>query len=980
MNQTSILIAVLFGILPPTLAATNLVALKAGHVLDVRTGHTLDNQVILIQGDSITRVGPAVSTPIPDGATTIDLSQSWVLPGLIDCHTHLTMDVEPGWENAGVKDCVADFALRGAHYAQLTLQAGFTTVREAGAPFFADVALMRAVDKDWVPGPRIVPCGNPIGSTGGHADFTGFIPGVLEMGPKEGIADGVDEIRKAVRYQAKHGAKVIKVCATAGVMSFEESAGGEQYSEEEMRVLVHEAHRLGLKVAAHAHGAEGIKTAVRAGVDSIEHGSLIDAEGIALMKEHGTYLVPTLFTWYYDTKCSTFPEKMREKNRRVNGQRAETQKQAIASGVKIAFGTDAAVFPHGLNAHEFKYLVEYGLTPMQAIQCATLNAADLLGQSGKLGAIEPGKFADLIAVSADPLKSIEALQHVTFVMKAGIVYKQHAVKPHKVATEVATDWDQFVAPFIESYFKHRPDAAVAAGRHEFDGLLPDWSPAGLKAYGEFLKAQRVEAGKHTARHRQQQFEHAHLEAIIDGELFWLNTAELPFTNPMYYGGFGGVDPSVYLGREYAPLEVRLRAFTRYLTNLPAALRQIRANLRTPLPRTYVDVGRTTFGGMATAFETDVPTIFEAVTDKTAQEELRRANATAISELKSLDRWFEEQGKTATEKFALGGERLQQMLWETERVKISLDVLDKIARADLERNLTELKAACTKLAPGKPMSECLAMISSRKPQGGPVAAARRQLSELKRFVAEHNLVTIPGPEEALVRESPPYMRWNSAYILTPGPYDKNLPAVYHIAPPDPAWTPQQQMDYIPSEPSLLFSSVHEVWPGHFLNSLYSNRARSRLGQLFLDYAFNEGWAHYTEEMMWEAGLGDGDPADRIGLLLEALQRDARFVSALGLHRGTLTVAGSERLFREEAFQDVATARQQAARGTWDPGYLNYTMGKLMIRKLRDDWCSSRGGPQAWRQFHDTLLAFGSAPIPLVRKAMLGDADNLFQAVR
>ena len=541
------------------------------------------------------------------------------------------------------------------------------------------------------------------------------------------------------------------------------------------------------------------------------------------------------------------------------------------------------------------------------------------------------------------------------------------------------DWDKFVASFIEGYFKHRPDAAVAAGRHEFDGLLPDWSPAGINAYAKFLKAQRVEAGKRAATGRQQEFRRDHLGAIIDGELFWLETAELPFTNPMYYGGFGGVDPSVYLTREYAPLEVRLRAFTRYLTNLPAALGQIRANLRTPLPRTFVDIGRTTFGGMATAFETDVPKIFEAVTDQSLQEALRKANAKAIIELKALDQWFEEQGKTATEKFALGGERFAQMLWETERVKVSLEELEKIARADLASNLAQLKDACKKLAPGKTVSECLATLNSRKPQGGPVAAARRQLAELKRFLVEQKLVTIPSPEEALVRESPPYMRWNFAYIIGPGPYESNLPAIYYIAPPEPAWTPQQQLDYLPSEVTLLFTSVHEVWPGHFLNLLYANRAQSRLGQLFLDYAFVEGWAHYTEEMMWEAGLGDQDPAMHVGQLLQALMRDARFVAALGLHRGTLTVAEAERLFREQGFQDAATARQQAARGTFDPAYLNYTLGKLMIRKLRDDWCSTRGGRQAWRQFHDEFLRFGSAPIPLARKAMLGTADGALQPI-
>jgi hypothetical protein len=395
-----------------------------------------------------------------------------------------------------------------------------------------------------------------------------------------------------------------------------------------------------------------------------------------------------------------------------------------------------------------------------------------------------------------------------------------------------------------------------------------------------------------------------------------------------------------------------------------------------MPHTLAAIGRTSFGGLAIFFETDVPKIFAPVSDPALQDRFKTANSAAIRELKALDAWFEEQGKTANDAFALGAERFQRMLWETERVRISLDELEKIGRADLDRNISSLKAACAQLAPGKTVEECLAMVKARKPADGPVAAARRQLGGLKQFLITKDLLTIPGQEEALVDESPPYMRWNSAYINIPGPYEKNLPSIYYIAPPEPTWTTAEQMEYIPGEPDLLFTSVHEVWPGHFLQFLHANRSRSKFAQVFVGYAFAEGWAHYSEEMMWEAGLGDGDPSAHIGQLLNALLRNARFVSAIGLHRGTMTVEQSEQLFREQGFQDVATARQQAARGTFDPAYLNYTMGKLMIRKLRDDWCATRGGRAAWKQFHDEFLAFGGPPIPLVRKAMLGDSGKLF----
>jgi uncharacterized protein (DUF885 family) len=234
------------------------------------------------------------------------------------------------------------------------------------------------------------------------------------------------------------------------------------------------------------------------------------------------------------------------------------------------------------------------------------------------------------------------------------------------------------------------------------------------------------------------------------------------------------------------------------------------------------------------------------------------------------------------------------------------------------------------------------------------------------------VSVPGTERALVRESPPYQRSNAAYIDIPGPYEKNLPSIYYIAPPDPSWTPQEQAAYVPGWANLLFTSVHEVWPGHFLNFLHSNRVRSQFGRVFVGYAFAEGWAHYSEEMMWESGLGNGDPEVHVGQLLNALLRNVRYLSAIGLHTKGMTVAQSERMFREQAYQDPGNARQQAARGTYDPAYLNYTLGKLMIRKLRDDWTASRGGPRAWKAFHDRFLSYGGPPIPLVRRAMLGPA--------
>jgi len=537
-------------------------------------------------------------------------------------------------------------------------------------------------------------------------------------------------------------------------------------------------------------------------------------------------------------------------------------------------------------------------------------------------------------------------------------------------TTSAKGWDAFANDFINSYFAAHPDVAVFAGRHEFDGKLPDWSRAGIEREVVRLRGERARALTFDPRTLSdgQRFERDYVIAVIDGNIFWLASAEWPFKNPKFYGD--SLDPNIYVARPYAPLAARLRAYTSYAKSVPAAVEQVRNNLRLPLPRTYIDIGRITFGGLASYYEKDVPAVFASVSDQQLQKDFRAANESAIRAMKEIDAWLESQRANATDGFALGAERFREMLRMTERVDVSLETLERAGRQDLDRNLAALREACATYAPGKSIQECVDMAMSHKPEGGTIDGAGRQLHDVKAFILEKELVTIPGAEQAQVAESPPYQRWNRAYIDIPGPYEKGLPSIYYVAPPDPAWSEAQRQAYIPGEASLLFTSVHEVWPGHFLQFLHANRANSKFAQVFVGYAFAEGWAHYTEEMMWEAGLGMGDPETHIGQLLEALLRDVRFLSAIGLHTGRMTVAESERMFRESAYTDPGTARQQSARGTFDPGYLNYTLGKLMIRKLREDWVASHGGRKAWRAFHDQFLSFGGPPIPFVRAAMLG----------
>jgi imidazolonepropionase-like amidohydrolase len=398
------------------------VVVHAGHALDVKTGKLLSDETFIIEDGRIVSAGPSPETKAPPDAVRIELPNATVLPGLIDAHTHLTYDPRFGYEELGVS--LPRSALIGAKNARLTLQAGFTTVRNVGAEGYSDVALRDAINAGDVPGPRMLVSGPALGITGGHCD-NNLLPYEYHA-TGDGVADGIAAVQHKVRENIKYGSDLIKICATGGVLSKGDDPQASQYTLEEMKAIVADAHRLGRKVAAHAHGAQGILWASEAGVDSIEHGSYIDDAGIAEMKKNGTYLVPTLYLgdWFLENaERNHVPDFLLGKAKTVMPVARKNIAHAFASGVKVAFGTDAAVYPHGLNAREFAVMVKLGLTPLQAIQAATMNAADLLGWPGKVGSLEPGAWADLVAVDGDPLKDVATLEHVKFVMKGGEVVK-----------------------------------------------------------------------------------------------------------------------------------------------------------------------------------------------------------------------------------------------------------------------------------------------------------------------------------------------------------------------------------------------------------------------------------------------------------------------------------------------------------------------------------------------------------------------------
>jgi imidazolonepropionase-like amidohydrolase len=402
--------------------------LRAGRILNVHTGELKANQAIVIEGEKIAQIAPSSEIKAGPGDATIDLPDATLLPGLIDMHTHLTFDLNSlGYQGLGIS--TAREALHGARNARRTLEAGFTTVRNLGAFDYSDIALRDAINDGDVIGPRIVASGPALGITGGHCDEN-LLPPAFHF-QAEGVADGVEAVQHKVREVIKYGADVIKICATGGVLSKGDDPNASQYTIEEMKAIVADAHRLGRKVAAHAHGAEGVRWASEAGVDSIEHGHLMDDAAIATLKKNGTYLVPTLFLGEYMEKNmdrSDVPEYSKQKMRDVIAAMRKNTAKAFAAGVKVAFGTDAAVYPHGLNAGEFHVYVQLGMTPLAAIQTATINASDLLGPKYLVGVLEPGKWADVVAVDGDPTKDVTILEHVKFVMKSGAVYKNEYTK------------------------------------------------------------------------------------------------------------------------------------------------------------------------------------------------------------------------------------------------------------------------------------------------------------------------------------------------------------------------------------------------------------------------------------------------------------------------------------------------------------------------------------------------------------------------
>jgi Bacterial protein of unknown function (DUF885). len=391
-------------------------------------------------------------------------------------------------------------------------------------------------------------------------------------------------------------------------------------------------------------------------------------------------------------------------------------------------------------------------------------------------------------------------------------------------------WDAYVDQFLNDYFAANPTFGAYAGKHDFDGKFPDWSDDGIKKEIARLHSERDKASafKDADLDERQRFERDYVIAQIDKDLFWQETADQPHINPNWYSD--ALDPDVYVSRPYAPLETRIKSYTTYAKNVPTALQQIKASLKPPMAKNLIKIARQTIGGLADFYAKDVPKVFDSVKDEQSQKDFKDANDGAIKAVKDFDAWLGDQEKTGNDNFALGADKFKQMLRQTEGVDIDLAQLEDIGKKDLQRNLDAMKQECDKYAPGMTLIQCSDKASANKAEGKDVVdAATKQLADLRKFIQDKDIVTIPGTEEAKVAQAPPYKAWNFAYINIPGPYETNLPSVYYVSPPDPSWSKEKQEAYIPGKGSLLFTSVHEVYPGHlcsFCTQIETNQNSDR----------------------------------------------------------------------------------------------------------------------------------------------------------
>ncbi|MBA2545191.1 MAG: DUF885 domain-containing protein [Deltaproteobacteria bacterium] len=546
-------------------------------------------------------------------------------------------------------------------------------------------------------------------------------------------------------------------------------------------------------------------------------------------------------------------------------------------------------------------------------------------------------------------------------------------KPTPVVATADRELAASIDTFLTGHFAFRPSFAIDVGLHDYDGKVPDRSAAAIEAEIRRLREARTlfaafDDAKLTPPRR---VERQIVLAEIAKELFELDTRRRPFREPFFY--LLKFSLNAYISRDYAPAAQRAAAMLRACEAAPAYYQQATANLEPKLPRAWLQIGAMISGGTIQFLEGDAKRAFASLPDTALRDKLDACLGALAKEVGAFAGALKARMPAATDEFRLGADNLIALLREVEGLDLDLATLERVAKADLARNVAAITAAAAKIDPNRDVAAVVAEVANDKPAPDQVIAeATSQLAQLRKFVVDKAIVSLPRPDPIEVRESPTFMRGNFAALGGVGPFETTpLPSYYYIAPPDPAWPEDQQRAYILSRGDLLFTSAHEVMPGHFVQGMHQRAANSRVLAAFETYTASEGWAHYVEEMMWEQGLGDRDPRAHIGQLKNALLRNVRFLVALGYHAGTMTIDEATKLFVDQAFADPKTAGQQALRGTVDPMFLGYTLGKLVIMELRTDWQAANPS-KSLREFHDQFLTYGEAPLAVTRRMMLGPA--------
>ncbi len=531
-----------------------------------------------------------------------------------------------------------------------------------------------------------------------------------------------------------------------------------------------------------------------------------------------------------------------------------------------------------------------------------------------------------------------------------------------------TDFSSYASQFIDRTHSLLPHLAVGLGRHEFDGVQTNFSPDAIALRVKHFEQALLELKQFNLKDVQEAYERDLLLWFAGSRLFALQQTKVHQTNIASY--FAAISPDIYVSRNYAKPHEQMRALVNHTRNLPNLIRQLQENLATPLPKPHIELALAYFAGMVEYYEDVIPEQFARVEDVNLHQQLGDASLAAVHAFRNALVWLQAQQANAQDNFRLGELLFRGLLQQVHQTQMTLAQFKSLGEEDLARNRVALEQACTELDANLSLNDCLAKVAAHKPEQGAVVRAREQLEELRQFVVANDLVTIPAADLALVDTAPPHRRSNFAYIDVRGPYESGqVPSTYYVAPPDPRWSAADQLAYAPDEANLMFVSAHEVWPGHFLHGLHLANTQRPLRAVVRSIGFMEGWAHYAEEMIWEAGFRQGEPMMRIGQLQNALLRNVRYLCSYGLHVESMSTQTCEQMFVEQAFQNPAMARQQAARGTYDPNYFSYSLHKLLIRQLRDKLVTGNQASQDWKAFHDRLLALGAPPAPLAARYLL-----------